>query len=327
MIFYTTGFLLVSAVLVDLAVGDPRRIPHPVVMMGKCTARLTARWNVGSEREKKLRGTLLVFCIVGSVWAASATLLAVLAFIHPLLAAAAGVWLTSTTIAVKGLKEAAEAVRKPLEEKNLSGARNSLSMIVGRDTEKLEESEVVRGTVETVAENTVDGVTAPLFWALIGGAPLALAYRAVNTLDSMVGYKNEEFSSFGWAGARLDDLASWLPARLTAAAMLAGAFFVPHSQKRTGLRVLLRDAGKHPSPNSGWTEALTAGLLGVKLGGINYYKGIRSERAEMGEGTRPLKADDISRSVQYLYAAAIIFTLLCAAAAITTGWQIPFAGR
>jgi adenosylcobinamide-phosphate synthase len=327
-IIYTTGFLLVSALIMDFIFGDPRRLPHPTAGIGWCISRMIKRWNHGSAAERKRRGIWMTVCITGGVWAAGALIISLLTLIHPLLGLGGSVWMTYSAVAGKGLKEAAEAVKKPLEADNLQEAEKALSMIVGRDTAGLSESEIVRGTVETVAENTVDGVTSPIFWALIGGGPAAMAYRAVNTLDSMAGYKNDSFSSFGWASARLDDAANWLPARLTSAAIWLAAFAVPGSRKRAALIVLLRDARKHPSPNSGWSEALVAGLLGVTLGGTNYYNGIRSQRALMGDGKRQLHAQDITRSICYLYGGAVVFTIFCVAAWwLFGGWGVPFVDK
>lgn len=308
---YTTGFLLVAALLLDWIIGDPRKLPHPVVGIGKLISVLTKHWNLGTEQARKRKGFLLMLTVVFFIWGLTWGIVGIFTWLHPAAGAAVSIWLTAAAIACKGLKEAAASVLVPLRNNDLINARAALSMIVGRDTKTLSEQEVVRGTVETVAENTVDGVTAPLFWAMIGGAPLAMAYRAVNTLDSMVGYKSEEFSSFGWASARLDDAVNWLPARLTAAAIWTASFFIPGSRRGEGVKVAWRDAKKHPSPNSGWSEALVAGLLGIKLGGTNYYQGIPSVRAEMGNGSRPLTQEDIVRSVYYLYGGAAVFTGMC----------------
>ena len=151
----------------------------------------------------------------------------------------------------------------------------------------LDEGEISRGAIETVAENTSDGVTAPLFWALLGGAPLAMVYRATNTCDSMVGYKNERYKEFGWASAKWDDVMNWIPSRLTGMIMLLGNRPEKISYRKAWT-ILFRDAKKHPSPNSGWGEAAVASILGIQLGGINYYKGIISNRAKMGD---PLSAN------------------------------------
>ena len=196
----------------------------------------------------------------------------------------------ATTIAHKSLKDAALEVYDPLQKEDYQEARLKLSYIVGRDTEQLDESEIVRGTVETVAENTSDGVTAPMFWAWIGGAPFALLYRAINTCDSMVGYKNDKYSEFGWASARMDDVVNWIPSRLTGFIMLLANRPQKTKVKKTW-KILFRDAKKHPSPNSGWCEAAAAAILGVQLGGVNTYKGIVSNRALMGDPLYPLESE------------------------------------
>lgn len=308
--------LIGAAVLLDLVFGDPKWLPHPVVGFGKLISFLEKKLNKGSGRQKRRRGVLLTAVIVTIVYGASFLLLSLFYNIHWLAGAVLEAWLISTTIAIKGLKEAALNVAVPLSQGRLAESRRQLSMIVGRDTEELDESSIVRGTVETVAENTVDGITAPLFWALIGGAPLALAYRAVNTMDSMVGYKNERFYSFGWSAARLDDLVNWLPARLTFVTMLAGALFVPGARITHAFRMTIRDARKHPSPNSGWAEAAAAGLLGVQLGGRNTYNGVVSEREPMGEPLEKLRCCHINRAITFMHGGWIVFLLLLILSAI-----------
>lgn len=212
--------------------------------------------------------------------------LAGLARLHPGLALAAELWLLATTLAIKGLRDAALAVALPLARGDLTEARRALGQVVGRDTEALEEAEITRGAVETVAENSVDGITAPLFFALLGGVPLALAYKAVNTLDSMVGYRSARYADFGYASARLDDLANWLPARLTALAMCLGGLAVGGARRRGAMAAVVREAPRHPSPNSGWPEAMMARLLGVQLGGTNRYAGVASTVPPWGSLTR-----------------------------------------
>jgi len=214
-----------------------------------------------------------------------------------------------TTIAEKSLKEAALTVYDPLQKGELNEARHKLSYIVGRDTDQLDEQGIVRATIETVAENTSDGVTAPLFYALIGGAPLALLYRAVNTCDSMVGYKNEKYMEFGWASAKLDDLLNLIPSRLTSMCMLFSNRGV-HSSFFQTAKLVLRDAKKHPSPNSGWGEAAVAALLGIQLGGLNFYKGIRSDRAKMGEPYLPVSDQHILQANGILSRTVLAFLLL-----------------
>ncbi|KHF40755.1 cobalamin biosynthesis protein CobD [Halalkalibacter okhensis] len=300
--------ILVAAIFVDLFMGDPRWLPHPVVQMGKLISFCETRLNQGKNRVSK--GVFLASVVVLFVFIVTFFIVFIAYQWHPIAGILVEIYFISTTIAIKGLRSAALEVYIPLTSGNLGEARNKLRMIVGRDTERLSESEVVRGTVETVAENTVDGITAPLFWAMIGGAPLAMAYRAINTLDSMVGYKNERFNQFGRASAKLDDVVNWIPARLTAVAMWLSSFFLIGSNRLHGLKITYRDAKKHPSPNSGWPEAMVAGLLGIQLGGINYYKGIKSQRATMGDPNRALTQTDIKKSIQYMHGGWVLFILL-----------------
>lgn len=300
--------ILVGAVILDLLIGDPKWLPHPVVGMGRLISTLEKRWNHGADR--RVKGIALTLVVVGMVYV-SAIFVRYMAYkLHSALGVMLEMYLISTTIAIKGLRDAALQVAVPLAQGDVAEARKKLSMIVGRDTDTLPEQEIVRGTVETVAENTVDGITAPLFFALIGGAPLALAYRAANTLDSMVGYKNKRFLQFGWASARLDDVLNWIPARVTSLAIWFSSVFIPQSRMKQGLVITLRDAPKHPSPNSGWSEAMVAGLLGVQLGGRNMYQGISSNRARMGENTRELQEADIGRAILYMHGGWVVFLII-----------------
>ena len=312
--------LLLGAVVLDLLIGDPRWLPHPVVAMGRLIDALERRWNRGSLKARRLRGFLLTGCVVALVYALAWSVLTLLAGLHPWLGLGGELLLLASALAIKGLRDAAFAVAGPLVRGDLAGARRAVAMIVGRDTDTLDEAEITRATVETVAENTVDGITAPLFWALLGGAPLALAYKAVNTLDSMVGHRSERYVDFGYASARLDDLANWVPARLTALSMWLAALALPEARwqgvRRQGaLAGTWRDAPGHPSPNAGWPEAMMAHLLGVQLGGINHYHGQVSERARMGEPYESLRVAHIERAVRHMHGAWVVFFLSMAGVA------------
>jgi hypothetical protein len=197
-------------------------------------------------------------------------------------------------------------------------ARRKAGEIVGRDTTELDEQEIARAAVETVAENTVDACVAPLFFTLLGGAPGAMAYRAINTLDSMLGHKNATYLHFGWASARLDDLANWLPARLAALIMPLAAACVGRSATQSW-RAILRDARKHPSPNSGIPEAAVAGALGIQLGGINFYKGIPEKRALLGEKLRPLERHHIAKAISIMIVTSVLSSALFLLAGLALG--------
>ncbi|MFB6467360.1 adenosylcobinamide-phosphate synthase CbiB [Cytobacillus sp. Hz8] len=304
MIYHLCSITL--AYFLDKLVGDPPTWPHPVKWFGRMISFLEKRWNRGSRR--KLKGFLLLVSMLLLVAGSTSALVWYGYHIHPGVGMVLEAILIAATIAEKSLKEAALEVYEPLENGDIEEARVKLSYIVGRDTDTLEEGEIVRGTVETVAENTSDGITAPLFWAFIGGAPLALVYRLVNTCDSMVGYKNERFMDFGFASAKLDDLLNLIPSRLT------GFFMLLMNQPKyfnwkQSWGILVRDARRHPSPNSGWGEAAVAALLGIQLGGINYYKGIISIRAKMGEPMVDLEREHIMESILIMERTVFLFIL------------------
>lgn len=298
---------LTLAVLIDLIIGDPPNWPHPVRWMGSLIAKLEKSWNKGHAKKRSgIYMLITVLLVVGSI---SYLIVYISYSLHLVVGIIVEALLISTAIAQRSLKEAALTVYTPLEKRDVKAAREKLSYIVGRDTDQLDEPEIVRATVETVAENTSDGITAPLFWALIGGAPLALLYRAINTCDSMVGYRNEKYQDFGWASARLDDVVNWLPSRMTSICMLAG-IRPEYNSSREAWKIVLRDAKKHPSPNSGWGEAAVASILGIQLGGINYYKGVVSNRATMGDPITMMEKAHILKTNQIVSRTIPIFILL-----------------
>ncbi|MDW7684110.1 MAG: adenosylcobinamide-phosphate synthase CbiB [Bacillota bacterium] len=302
---------LLAAFALDWLLGDPRWLPHPVVMIGRLITRLET-WlykQTSSENALLLRGACLTAVVVAATYLAALLTIRAVAVIHPAAGHAASVLLLATTLAVRSLTEAARDVARPLLQGDLPAARRAVSMIVGRDTAGMDSHNAARAAVETVAENTVDGVTAPLFYALIGGAPLALAYKAVNTLDSMIGYRNERYNHFGRAAARLDDAANWLPARLTVPVMLLASFILRFNLANA-FSALRRDGQKHPSPNSGLAEALTAGALGVTLGGENSYGGQKSLRPQLFAEGRPAGAQDIQNAALLMRTTAVLFLLL-----------------
>jgi adenosylcobinamide-phosphate synthase len=295
------------AYFIDRFVGDPPDWPHPVRWIGRLISFLEERLNQG--KNKRLKGVAMLLIVLLLVLFFVLLLVVISYRIHPILGIAIESIIIATTIAQKSLKEAALDVHAPLENGDLAEARIKLSYIVGRDTESLSESEIARGAIETVAENTSDGVTAPLFWALIGGAPLAMVYRVTNTCDSMVGYMNDRFKDFGWASAKWDDVMNWIPSRLTGILMIIGTKPMK-IEYQLAWKVLFRDAKKHPSPNSGWGEAAVAAILGIQLGGINYYKGIVSNRAKMGEPLVPIHAEHILLVNKILDKTVFLFVLL-----------------
>ncbi|MDP3260655.1 MAG: adenosylcobinamide-phosphate synthase CbiB [Thermodesulfovibrionales bacterium] len=304
--------LLMLAFLLDLVIGDPRRLPHPVRIMGSAISRTEIylrKWKVGSKKWEvleKFKGIFLVTTIVGMTfivtWFVVHILLRMSLTSHFMLLTSylLLIYLTSTTIAVRELINSARAVIEAVTNSNIESARERLSMIVGRDTHALTEKEILKATMESLAENLSDGVIAPVFYLVVGGLPLAMAYKAINTLDSMVGYKNDKYIHFGWAAARLDDIANYIPARITGWLIVASAFLVTlfkntrHSLlvNRHSLRTMLRDGRKHLSPNSGMPEAAMAGALGIRMGGPSAYGGIVIEKPYIGN----VRTEDYSRA-------------------------------
>jgi adenosylcobinamide-phosphate synthase len=291
---FALGLLLGTAL--DAVLGDPAR-GHPVAGFGNAAARAERRlW-----ADSRLRGALFVLLSVGPVLAVGAGVQRRLreggAATTAMTAATTAVTAAVTWTVLGGASLAAEAagIARLLEAGDLAAARRKLPALCGRDAEGLDAADIARAVVESVAENTCDAVVAPLVWGAACGLPGLLGYRAVNTLDAMVGHRNSRYERFGWAAARLDDLAALAPARLTALLAITLAPAVGGSPRR-GLRVLCRDGGKHPSPNAGRCEAAFAGVLGVRLGGINSYDGRTERRGPLGDGPPP-GPGDIRRAV------------------------------
>jgi len=306
--------IILAAVAIDALIGDPRWLPHPVVVIGHLISRSEKiiRSRATSASGLKACGIVMTAAIVAGTYAAVAGILWLGFTVHPWLGWILSACLMSQALAINDLYKHARAAARPLAAGDLPRARQALAMIVGRDTERLDEGEVVRGVVETVAENTVDGVTAPLFYGFLGGPPLALAYKAINTLDSMIGYKDERYKDLGWASARLDDLANYVPARLTGLLFLLVSPFTSGGLGNVW-QTLRRDARRHPSPNSGIPEAAVAGALEVQLGGLNYYRGVASWRATMGQKNYELNVSHIYQTLNLMLAVSglmILFGIL-----------------
>ena len=301
----------VLAFFIDCVLGDPRSRFHPVVLIGNLIAWLEhCFYHAEDTNERKLlSGGVLVLIVLVVCYEIAWCVLQLLALIPlPHVGMALEALLLAFMISPKSLAAAGMEIRALLKEGDLPEARRKVGWIVGRDTEKLSVPEVSRAAIETVAENTVDGVLAPLFFYLIGGLPFAVLYRAANTMDSMLGYKNAKYLYFGRVAARLDDVLNYIPARLAGALFVLAAFLL-RFDGRGAWRMLRRDAKKHPSPNGGHAEAPTAGALGIRLGGNNYYFGEPHFRAYMGEATREIEADDIQKTVRLMYTITILFLL------------------
>ncbi|NMA69288.1 MAG: cobalamin biosynthesis protein CobD [Desulfitobacterium sp.] len=270
------------AFLWDQIVGDPPKWPHPVIYMGKFIAWYEKIFNQGSPRRRRFWGVVLTIIVVAGSFFLTYGLIWLVKWIFPLGGFIVEVLLLSTTLAGKSLLDAGKAVLTPLQNGDLVGARTKLSWYVSRDTSQMEEEEIVRGTVETLAENYVDGILSPLIYMAIGGAPLAMAFKGVSTLDSMIAYRNERYEDFGWFAARLDDLANYIPARISVALLLIVGW-LHRKPVHYAYKIWRRDAKGHPSPNGGNPESIMAGLLEIQLGGKNIYQGKVQYRAAMGD--------------------------------------------
>ena len=300
--------------LLDYWLGDPPHWPHPVRWIGNLitvTQRVVRRF-CKSNRALKIGGGVLWLVVVGTTWGVSWGILHIANLVHPWFGWLVEVWMIYTVLAARCLSDAALDVYRALKEGTLEQSREKLSWIVGRDTSQLERPQITRAVVETVAENSVDGVIAPLFFLLLGGAPLAMAYKAINTLDSMVGYKTEKYRAIGYVSARLDDAANFIPARLSWLLLSISAWFLG-ANPRKALLVGWRDRYQHSSPNCAWPEATVAGALGIRLGGPNNYFGERVEKPWMGDEQRGIALEDITRTIQLMMLASLFALLLFAA--------------
>jgi adenosylcobinamide-phosphate synthase len=304
---------ILLAFILDLFLGDPSVLPHPVRWMGRAIAIGESICRRRS-RHPVHGGMMLAGILVVGTWSLTFGLVTVARALAPWIGFLLETLLIYFCLASRSLQQAALAVAGHLRRGDLPAARRSVGHIVGRDTASLDKEGVSRAAVETVAENLVDGVLAPLFYAVIGGAPLAMAYKMVNTLDSMIGYKNERYRHFGRAAARLDDAANWLPARLSVPLVALAARFL-NGRWQEVFFIALRDGRNHTSPNAGMPEAAFAGALGVRLGGPNRYQGRMVNKPWIGAEGSPVRATHIARACDLM-----ILSGLCALAAF---WALP----
>lgn len=301
-------FLLALALVLDAALGDMewlfRHIPHPVVLIGWLISLLDRKLNRRGEAAKLVRGAIVVVIVVsvsaGCGWA-----------VHYFAETVPHGWLAELALAgvllaQRGLYVHVRDVAVDLAQGGVVAGRVAVGKIVGRNASTLDEPGISRAAIETLAENFADGVVAPVFWYGLFGLPGMCAYKAINTLDSMIGYKSPQYRSFGMVAARLDDVANWIPARLSGGLIVLAAAFAPACRPTRALRVFCRDAGNHDSPNAGWPEAAMAGALGLALGGPRDYPGgvTKSQWIGDGDGHRSAKADDIRRALA-------VFTVAC----------------
>ena len=303
---------LLIGFVIDLILGDPRGWPHPVIWIGKLISFLEKRFRkafpktVGGERAA---GACIWIVTAGVSLLLPLLVLRLCGRVSPWLRLALESIMCWQILATKSLRDESMKVYKALKTGDLAASRYAVSMIVGRDTERLDEAGVTRAAVETVAENTSDGIVAPLIFMALGGAPLGFFYKAVNTMDSMLGYVEEPYKNVGLVPAKLDDVFNWIPARVSALLMLLGGGLLGFDMKN-GWRIFRRDRYKHASPNSAQTESVCAGLLGLRLAGDAWYHGVLHKKEYIGDELRPIEHEDIPRACRLLYATAVLALVL-----------------
>ena len=303
-----TVWAVLGGFVLDALFGDPAWLPHPVVYMGKAISKLEKFLRPRLPKTPQgelLGGAIVAFCLPVGTFLLTGLVCWGAARLHPLLGLAVQMFWCGQALAARGLVQESTNVYKELKKPDLPGARKAVSRIVGRDTAELTAEGVTKAAVETVAENASDGVIAPLLYMLIGGAPLALTYKAINTMDSMLGYKNEKYLYFGRVPAKLDDAANYLPSRLAALLWVAAAAFT-HNDAKGAWKIWRRDRRRHASPNSAQTESACAGALGVQLAGPAYYFGQYYPKLTIGDALRPIEPEDILRANRMMYAESIL---------------------
>lgn len=301
--------LILSAFFLDVLLGDHPRLPHPVKLMGKMAAFIERRFMPeGKGRHLRFKGAVLTFTITGISVLCALFMLYFSEKLHPFAGSALWVILAYTCLAGGDLRSHANRVRKAAEAGDLKRSRRELSSIVGRDTGNLSKISIIKAAVESIAESSNDGIIAPLFFLVIGGPAAAIGYKAVNTLDSLVGYNNDRYREFGWFAAKADDAANFIPARVTGvliavSSFIAGKGFMPSA------KTMRRDGRKHPSPNSGIPEAAVAGALGLKLGGPSSYFGIPSRKPYIGEDITPADPSAIKSALYISFISSLLMVL------------------
>ena len=291
------GFLIkiYIAYILDLIFGDPHRIPHPVQIIGKLISFLEKKL-INLPNKKFYGGVLNIIVLI--------TTFVICYFLQKI--AIIEIYLMYTVFSTKCLADEGNKVHKILKANNLIKARRELSYLVSRDTENLEKKDIIRSTMETISENTVDGVIAPMFFMFLGGLPLAMVYKAINTMDSMLGYKNEKYKDFGYFSAKIDDAANFIPARITGGILIPVACFFLKYDFKSSIRVYFRDRQNHASPNSAHPESAVAGALGVQFGGKTTYFGKEHDKPVIGDKRKEFQTEDIKKNIRILYVTSFI---------------------
>ena len=303
---------IIAGFILDLIFGDPHWLPHPICLIGNLIGFIERNLRPRLEPNKGallLGGALMVIIVLVTSFVVPMAILLAAGMVSPWLAFALETLMCYQIFATKCLRDESMKVYTALHNHDLADARVKLSWIVGRDTQNLDEEEITKGAVETVAENTADGIIAPMFYMFLGGVPLAFLYKGINTMDSMVGYKNDKFLYFGRCAAKLDDLANLLPARITGLVMI-GAAFVLGLDGKNAWKIFWRDRYNHLSPNSAMTESVTAGALNIQLGGDHFYFGKLVHKDTIGDDIRPVCPEDIVKTNRLLYMTAVLCLVL-----------------
>ncbi len=310
---YSCLIQIMIAYVLDIIIGDPQWSYHPVRLIGKFIENVEKGLRKLPIPER-LAGIILTIIILSGIFLTTYALVSVSRQVHFLCELTMGAIIIYFSVSVKSLAVEAKKVMTSLGKNDLINARRFLAQIVGRDTAHLNQEQIIRACVETVAEGSVDGVLSPLFYSFIGGPIGAIAYKAVNTLDSMVGYKNDKYIRFGWASARLDDVANYIPARISGVLIPVASFFCGCGFKNS-LKIALRDGCKHESPNSGIPEAAIAGALGVQLGGPSTYQGGIVEKPFIGDNQNQLTMESVDMAIKITYVTSVLF-LICGIATV-----------
>ena len=317
-----TAEVFIGAYIIDILVGDPRWFPHPVAIVGRWTRFVEGKIRAHTTRAAEKKGGIVLwfsvviptFCLTYGITEASFSLGALCGMITTAL-------LASLTLATRSLYEESKAVIVALRCEDMEGARKNLSMIVGRDTENLDEAGILRAVIETVSENLSDGIVAPMFYLTVGGVPLAMAYKSVNTLDSMVGYRNARYMDIGCFSAKMDDVLNWVPARITGFIIVIASFilrFTPLEKEslrgfnwRGSWRIIRRDGKNHPSPNSGIPEAAAAGALGIQFGGKISYFGNITYKPTIGDRLKEIDKKDVKKAWAIMFTSSLLMAVVC----------------
>ncbi|MFC1881718.1 adenosylcobinamide-phosphate synthase CbiB [Thermodesulfobacteriota bacterium] len=301
-------YILPTAFMFDLILGDPHYLPHPVRWMGKTIEVAEPRFRK-IPVDSIIAGALFAVGLITGTWLLTYFLLVAVNSVHPMLKNAFEIIFIYYCISAGSLEEAALEIKHSLKNKDITGAREKVALVVGRDVTSYRETDIARATVETVAENLVDGVVSPLFFAAIGGAPLAMAYKMVNTLDSMVGYKNEKYLNFGQAAARIDDILNYIPTRL-AVPIISLATHILSGKGARSLKTAKREGANHSSPNAGFPEAAFAGALSVKLNGPNFYNGKLVDKPFIGVRFGKTSTEHIKKACDIMMLASFLWLLV-----------------